>query len=151
MNRLDGFFVSSNEDVKEIILEMVLANIEVANFFRLRRSIETINFSSSESFRSAMRRMPYVVEHGWVLNREYSPLWSRVKNSLPRDNYPKLETEGVKAVYFYNDSCVPWGSKKELNQYCKILDKFTSYLKPEHKSSFKSFADEVSIIRGLSK
>ena len=139
------------EEEKRIILEMVLANIEAANAFSRSLSTQTIRFSTSNGFFKAMRRMPYAIEHGFVFNRGYNPLWASDKINVSRYGYPRISLGDNDNFYFYDDSCKPWGSKNNLNQYCKILENFIVYLNPDYKTPFKWFVDEASKIRGLEK
>ena len=79
-----------NKQASESVLDMILSNIENLNLSKkghTSRVIGEFEYSESRAFREYMRKMPYVIKDGMVLNRGYNPLWAKDEGTISTENY----------------------------------------------------------------
>jgi hypothetical protein len=136
-----------DKKASEAVLNMILSNIENLNLSTKGRPSNQIKYSQSKNFRGYMRKMPYAIVDGMVLNRGYNPLWAKDKGSISRKNYFKIIKHHHETIYFYDDSCSPWLDKKSFEKYSLILQSLIAYLDPNIDFEFQSLVKETEKYR----
>lgn len=131
-----------NKEASEAVLDMILSNIENLNLSKRGNSRE-LEYSESRAFRGHMRKMPYAIENGMVLNRGYNPLWAKDVGHVSREKYFKVNDGSAGNIFFYNDDCSPWQNKKKFDRYLLILNALMDYLNPDVDFKLESLIQVV--------
>tara|TARA_A200000113_G_C8839091_1_gene346260 strand:+ start:1084 stop:1521 length:438 start_codon:yes stop_codon:yes gene_type:complete len=135
-----------NKEASKAVLNMILSNIENLNLSKrghVSRLSSEFEYSESRAFIDYMRKLPYTIENGMVLNRGYNPLWARSDGSVSRETYFKVNDGSGGNIFFYNDGCSPWQNKKKFDRYLIILHALMDYLNPDIHFDLKSLIQVV--------
>ena len=108
--RPDGTKITCGSDI-------VLSTVE-----QFYVSPESRVISTSKSSRLYLRTvMPYHIDGGLILNREYKPIGvaSRYEHWVDYDQYGQMHrvANPCDDVFFYHDGNAPWLSKRDLSDY----------------------------------
>lgn len=123
-----------NKQASEAVLNMILSNIENLNLSKrghVSRVSREFEYSESRTFRDYMRKLPYVIKDGMVLNRGYNPLWATERGTISTENYFKIDDSHSGSIFLYNDDCSPWHNKKKFDRYLLTLHALMDYLNPD--------------------